>query len=493
MDFTVTHDLRLALSLGINQTSNEDTQKKINEFLERTDIHETRDKSTYTKIGVLKPHEFLYLWFLVHEQHLNISITTYEINMKHFQHRSELREEIDDVWFDDICSIYEHNQSASSDNHTTIKNAYLKSQILYHIQEGHRVFTCPPVYIKESFHFGQAIGRGLYSLIPFLKGQCITQFTGSIHLHSKNSNCGKRRKRFETGHPMKQDYCYLMSYKGNKYIVNPLTKELEPDINNPSGFINEPSPPPFKSGDEILYTFPGIYATEADFDSEIETAIQQKAKVVDFDFKTGLYTIQIDDKVLEVLPERLSFCDKHIRRDYRANCVWFDFPIPIEFYEIQDGKFIMKKETFADVIYSKTEILLNFHTMTDEIGAHAYTHGMFVHLKVDTVMCLRENIFDGLYRSGVIKEVRSSHITVRHFMNLTECWRLPNQIEAGKYYSKYIPFPLIYACDDIAENDELLILYESDPIQTRGLPCRALVDNVMDTNLLKHTWDFMCT
>ena len=78
-------------------------------------------------------------------------------------------------------------------------------------------------------------------------------------------------------------------------------------------------------------------------------------------------------------------------------------------------------------------------------------------------------------------------------MNPDECWRLPNEIKAGKYYSTYIPFPLIYACDDIAENEELLILYDSDPIPSRGLPCRSLTDHAMETHLLKHSWDFMCS
>ena len=106
------------------------------------------------------------------------------------------------------------------------------------------------------------------------------------------------------------------------------------------------------------------------------------------------------------------------------------------------------------------------------------------------IVFLKENVFQGLQRYGEVLTTRGTHILVRHIVQPSVTWRLPQHVLAGKHKRcKFcrvrddprcencivVPFPLIYACRDISASEEFLCLYSSE-VKARGLPCRSMLD-----------------
>ena len=106
------------------------------------------------------------------------------------------------------------------------------------------------------------------------------------------------------------------------------------------------------------------------------------------------------------------------------------------------------------------------------------------------ILTLKDNIFNGLDRNAIVINVSSTEIKVCHFVNEDMFWKLPNEVKAGKYYQKWIPFPLIYVCDNIQPGEEFLCLYSQERIVSRGLPCSLTKgDGGIDFDAFQAPWN----
>ena len=98
-------------------------------------------------------------------------------------------------------------------------------------------------YIRPSNHYGVDVGKGMFSLLRLQRGQLLFQFTGSVHPFVKG---------YLSQNEMRQNYCIVMLYGHEKFVVNPLLKgDTGVDPNHFAAFINEPSPPPWQPGDVV--------------------------------------------------------------------------------------------------------------------------------------------------------------------------------------------------------------------------------------------------
>ena len=122
-----------------------------------------------------------------------------------------------------------------------------------------------------------------------------------------------------------------------------------------------------------------------------------------------------------------------------------------------------------------------------------------VTLRPGYVVLLKENVFQGLHRYGEVVENNGESITVRHIIEPSTVWRLPQQVLVGKHklcpgcklhddpmcrMCGVFPFPLVFACKDISPREEFLCLYSSQ-IKSRGLACR----NMLDSEAMCPRWD----
>lgn len=416
----------------------------------------------------------------------------------------KMKLEMNESWIDETILLSEHgNKTVNASLVETFSEGLdLKVRILHNLTQGHHVILNPPVYIKDSEHYGEHTGKGLFALAPFLSGQLITQFTGSISLRQKKSHTGKRSRSYEARSKERQDYVYKTNYKGVEYIVNPLDAQDNTTVDHFCAFMNEPSPPPYKVGDEIIYVFPGTmdaYDLSEDLVSENVKRIEY-AKVTHYDHETGKYTIQSNEidptQVVETFPEFIRYKDKKepSKHFYRSNCVWFDLNVPLEMYEFVDAskerirtlkvkeedecQVTFVKDSFtasSSTLHVKDEVSACFEYFTDaDVTCERYTPGQFKNLKKGTILILKDTIFEGMKRKCLIIEKQKKCIVVKMTCEESEKWRLPKQIKAGKYFLKYIPFPLVYCCKNIEIDDELLVMYTPQSIETRGLQCMKI-------------------
>lgn len=332
---------------------------------------------------------------------------------------------------------------------------------------GYTLLSNPPVYVRPSIHFGKNVGDGLFALAPFHRGQMIMQFTGTVH----NLSSGKR---FMLGR--RQDYVINMRYMGRDFTLDPLDSATHQHVNPPhyAAYINEPSPPPFASMSNARHEPTG-----------------RNVLVHRYAYKTGLFRIEFPNRQMEdVEPETLSTeATRSLplqQRLYRANCTWFDFPVPLnDLYtkvKVKDNGICVYKRTkmhACTVTFREAvELVTAFESHTNQ----AYSFEMH-RLRVDKivvgdVLTLRDERLDGLRRHGLVTRI-SSHGWEVHFRLKTEtAWRLPRIVYAGASSARGydVPFPIIYACSNIRTGDELLCLYD-DTLSSRGTRCHTLLDD----------------
>lgn len=361
-----------------------------------------------------------------------------------------------------------------------------------------------PLYINHCvYHHSEKVQNGLFSLISFKKGTCVGQFTGSVHV----------AKDFSMESEIRNDYVLPTSYRGVEYIINPLNEpETAVDITNYGALINEPSVVPngytvFTLNDghstyghvvkydhlKYLYTLDSgehVDATQLYSDNDNCKGSVDDASDDDYDVTS---MSSDDDDVTVIYHKPVStICDiglKHI-----ANCIWVPFPVPLEFYKTDDEE----TWTFCNMVHSKVsyeihEVCNVFQTFINETHEYEMTPENFDYIEVGCVFLMKADIFNGLHRYATVTEKDKWRVVVTHAINEYTFWRLPQTIKAGKVQvggnTRYIPFPLIYAYDDIPANTELLCLY-NDPVNDRGAPCRLrMKDSVIDDSILGPMWN----
>ena len=134
------------------------------------------------------------------------------------------------------------------------------------------------------------------------------QFTGAIYKRSTGKTFMKGKR---------QDYVIDMRYLGREFTIDPLDAATHQHVAPPNyaAYINEPSPPPFAR------------MTNARHEST-----QRNVLILQYDHKRAVVRVEFADGTrTEVPPEDLS--TEVTRNDtttpYRANCAWFDFPVPL--------------------------------------------------------------------------------------------------------------------------------------------------------------------
>ncbi len=437
------------------------------------------------KDSPLYKDQLLYIYFLLQKHDFTPAFDAFDVKLSRDEANYESKRSVDDDWISDVCFFHPSVQSTrafSQRQHMYLRllNMFEDSSILH-------VNYVPPVYLKKTFHNGVDIGNGLYAIVPFLRGQYITQFTGSVH----PLKFGKRRYS-QTGSQQRQNYCIECDYKGKSFCINPLIDD-KTTVANIAAYINEPSPPSLAKTATFIIPDPDLVEDE-DLDDYSDLLVNTQVEILSYDFRTGKYTVRFpDDQVVRVIPESLT---DQSNRDptYRANCMWFNFPVPIEMYDLHEtsdplitGR--LKEANACLVEYDQVEALNSFDYITDSDGSSRYTPKMWQKLKPHDILHLKKEAFTSLHRQSIVMRTSSNKIEVRHLISNEELSKLPQTIRAGAYHKQAIPFPVIHACDDIEADRELLCLYAGLDA-SRGLPCKY--DLHSNPELKRAEWSAIC-
>ena len=331
------------------------------------------------------------------------------------------------------------------------------------------------VYVKPAHHYGTHVGNGMFALVPLHRGQFLFQFTGFLlspeTKHMKND--------------MRRDYSMIAQYGAGKVTVVPLNDdETTVSSNHFAGFINEPSPPPWK-------------------DAESVRVGGRHGIVRDYHFQTGTYDVEFEGGGTEsVAVQDVRHVHPPASSDvYEANCMWYPFPVPLHDAYVPSGQrrggdYVFQRTSSAAVryVWKKPDILSAFSSFSDGTGIYKLTKS--IRLAAGMMVYLKDvNVFPGLERYGLITDVSSTgHLTVTHVIASHTSWRLPQLIYAAKFKvcstckkegddaacrrCVTIPFPMVYACKNIRPDEELLCLYNDERDKERGIGCvRALQDD----------------
>lgn len=331
---------------------------------------------------------------------------------------------------------------------------------------GYTFLSNPPVYVRPSVHFGRGAGDGLFALAPFYRGQMILQFTGTVYDLASG-------KKFMIGR--RQDYVINMRYRGLDFTIDPLDPTTHRNVHPPhyAAYINEPSPPPFAK------------MTNARHEPSKRNVLVHR-----YDHAKGRIRVEFaDGRGEDVEPETLSTEATRTAQQlpYRANCAWFDFPVPLD-----DLYRKVKVKENGLCVYMRTnrhactvtfrepaELVTAFESHTNTAYSFEMHRSRVDKITVGDVLTLRDERMEGLRRHGVVTRVTSSAGWEVYFrLKPDTAWRLPRIVYAGTSSTRGydVPYPCIYACSDIRPGDELLCLY-SDALATRGLRCRTLMDD----------------
>lgn len=323
-----------------------------------------------------------------------------------------------------------------------------------------------PAFVRPSSHNGRDVGMGLYSLLPIQRGQLVFQFTGTVHSPPNFSNFLKKN-------PRRQEYCIRSFHGTREYIINPLANaDTEVDSTHFAAFMNEPSPPPWTEGDIVRYG--------------VRNVIVRK-------YEEGMYTVEYaDGRTAAVHPSDLTN-HPHLPsmdRVFESNCMWYDFPVPLsDLYRptgyAREGYEYERTDANECVLrWSVAELTKAFSVFSDTAGV--YRIGPATLPQHGHLIFLKEHVFEGLERYGLVVRCRPSYLLVRHTVRSLSGWRLPHRVVAGKAsfcdrckteddplcrVCRVVPFPCVYACKDVGMGDEFLCLYSSR-IKSRGHPCR---------------------
>ena len=387
--------------------------------------------------------------------------------------------------WDDVCWL-----TARGRNTLAEPGPKLRSLLSRCSEQGYTYMAEPPVCIRPVCHYGRQCGMGLVSLVKLTRGQMICQFTGTVHAYTgKFYNTAARRA-----------YSMRTQYRGRDYVVNPLDGTNATTTRHVAAYINEPSPPPFAVSTGTTHAY-ATYLVNG-----------RKVRVLAYAYAEGVYTVEFaDGSTTTALPEELATEEYPATvRDhtYRANCIWFDFPVPVELYRYTSRKnddvyvyTLPHQRTNAfTVTYTASELRTVFEAYVDTSGRHRLT-GERSNLAPPAVLLLRPNVFDGLHRESVVVTRDSRTLTVRHFVSENVWWRLPPKIAVGKQRRcsactvsdtggctacVRVPFPVVHTCTDVRAGEELLCLY-STPTRDRGLGCGG-----MDDDALGPIWNMAC-
>lgn len=329
-------------------------------------------------------------------------------------------------------------------------------------ESGHTVISNPPTFVGPATHFGRSVGEGLFALAPFVRGQMIMQFTGTVHKHPTG-------KKFMTG--LRQDYVIHMRYLGREFTIDPLDPETHRRVVAPNyaAYINEPSPPLTRKGTNARHKPSG-----------------RNVLVIHYDHKRGLVRVEFADGArMDVDPEDLGTeaTRSATNAPHRANCSWFDFPVPLtDLYRktrVKDNGLRVYARTSLHActvtLRGADEVVATFEAHTNKAYSFDMHHDRVKEIAVGDVLTLRDELMDGLCRHGVVLRVGDNEWDVHLRLNSGVAYRLPRIVYAGSIGGALdVPFPCIYACSDIRPGEELLCLYSS-PIPTRGTRCRRLL------------------
>ena len=321
----------------------------------------------------------------------------------------------------------------------------------------------PPVCVRPSMHFGSSVGDGVFALIPFQRGQMIMNFTGRIHkLNEKGFMIGKR-----------PDYILSPRYLGREFIIDPLD-DTHQFVQPPhySGYINEPSAPPFP------------HMSNARHNSTGRVVLVRR-----YDYAKGYVVVEFSDGRREsVIPEDLSTDDtrrmKHL--PYRANCMWYDFPVPLEelYRRVSSNPSTgvslykrTKRHSCTVTIHSREQMVAVFEGHTNQVFSFEMHASRWEKLAMGDVVTLREEQMEGLRRHGVVTRVSAESFDVYFRVDPKAAPMLPQTVRAGTVGDYDVPFPSIHACKKIEIGEELLCLY-AEPMRSRGLHCKRKLTSV---------------
>ena len=297
------------------------------------------------------------------------------------------------------------------------------------------------------------------ALVPFFRGQFLTQFTGT--LHERVGNTFYQRG----GAPTTSSRCA----RGRAYVVDPLDAETSTRVVHTAAYINEPSAPPFARMTNARHEATGATcsSTATSWRRASSTSSSPTARA-------------------RVPPEALS--TEETRRDprppYRANCMWYDFPAPLEdlyaYRRDRHGMRLYRRTTahacevdFRDA----AQILAVFEAHTNLAYTFELTRARIARIEVGDVLTLRDEVFHALHRNGVV--VARTPLRVRFVLNADEAFRLPDVAYAATSAAgDDVPFPVVHACADVVPGQELLCLY-AQPIAGRGAACAPPLDDFL--------------
>ena len=331
-------------------------------------------------------------------------------------------------------------------------------------ESGFTFLSNPPTFVRPSQHFGRSVGEGLFALAPFVRGQMIMQFTGAIYKRSTGKTFMKGRR---------QDYVIDMRYLGREFTIDPLDAATHQHVAPPNyaAYVNEPSPPPF-----------------ARMTNARHEPSRRNVLVLQYDHKRGLVRVEFADGTrAEVPPEDLSTeaTRKGTTTPYRANCAWFDFPVPlVDLYRktrVKDNGICVYTRTplhaCTVTFRGADEIVAAFEAHTNQAYSFEMRRDRVGKIAVGDVLTLRDERMEGLRRHGVVVRAGANVWDVHLRLKPEAAYKLPRIVYAGSIGDDLdVPFPCIYACSDIQPGEELLCLY-STPMSTRGTGCRRLLDD----------------
>lgn len=341
-----------------------------------------------------------------------------------------------------------------------------------------------PFYVRPARHGDVDVGLGLHALVPFVRGQLISHFTGTIH-HVRDT---KEMEQWFKANEGRENYAIDVRHQGRIYCLSPLDPTDRYVLtHNYTAYINEPSPPPWKAREVV------------------QLARSQRNGVARrFDCRTGEYTVELADGT-HVRCHADDVASHPLRRPnapppaFRANCAWYDFPVPlVDLYRYLRPRtdaarqYVYERRPGVDaceVRYALKDVPSIYRYYSDTTAYISMTPAKVASLADGDLLVLRALVHEGLERVGQIVRRDDTGVVVRHVVAAHTLWRLPKRIFAGKVDNlvcarcasgtdrpdcpacTVVPFPVVHACSDVAAGEELLCQYKDRVARTRGMGC----------------------
>ena len=415
-----------------------------------------------------------------------------------------------------------------SKNPADIKQTYTGLEFLeclsrLHQREEHvRVCRSPPLLVKSSHHNGDRIGRGVFALIPFFRGQYLMQFEGSI----ARGNITTQQNRL---------YALAFQYMSEWYTVDPMHTVRTSYNYETAGFVNEPSTVQFATGDVLWFdrdfTIYGRFVKKskcrknmfvkfANGKDLIEMSIKQvcatpqscffdikhfnanwggnrvhhsvvlthkcnydvviQTKNDSFVLEYGSADIWKPDLKIYVVQDDICFINSRVidHAVLTSNCSFFDCPIPLEFYHpfAYKGKRVTCRfknpSNNAACVTVPLAIVCNlFKEAYTDTTQQNLTKQNVARLSPKMYLRFFDDCFAGLYRNAKIMSISHNKLTFECYITSAVFWSIPNIIKASYVddHKQLIPYPFIYAIDDIKAGSELLVMYSDKSDKNRGV------------------------